>query len=196
MNIGRMKLFLWVLALVLGGHAAFLVADFAAAPRLPRGLGIERSIGRCGVERPELAEPEHVAYADVRRTFHELNWTGELLRPPGGCGGPPPQAIESPAAVAELLSVLYVRVDLADGGRSVAYTRYEDAQLAAARGSTGRLLRVGERLAAPHDDVTVAAITAAGVRFAFDDPAREAELVPLPERDSLANLSDERVGRE
>lgn len=189
MNIGRMKLLLWIVALILGGYLAFYVSEFfKEKPELERGISEERQyeVLRDGVEPPEPPKDNVVAYEDVRRVFHGMNWTGKLPPPPPKPteGGDKPKEVPK-TPVSELLSVLYLQEDLSEPEKSLAYVSYQDAKLAAkAKSSEDYLLRVGEKLAKPHAYITVAAITAEGVRFRFDEEEREAELVPLSADDS------------
>ncbi len=176
----RTKTFTWVAAAVLGAALAWKVTDFLRRkPELERAISgeeLERVVK--GVEEPEPPRDDRVEVKSLNRVFHTMNWTGKE-DPKLDVSPAQEEKTKQVIAIAELLHVLVLQVDTVEPKASLAYVRFLDPQLQKSQTELEhRLLRVDERLAAPHDYARVDSITVDGVRFAFDDEAREAEIVP------------------
>ena len=120
----------------------------------------------------------------VRPLWINMNWTGkppEIVVAPTTQKGPEKPKYQP---VAEVLSILYLQVDVVDPGKSVIMVRYK------AGGETANL-KVGDNLPAPNDGIVVKRIHPEVVEFAFPDNAdRENEtIVPgLHEGDILIHV--------
>ena len=117
-----------------------------------------------------------VDYGSIERVFKNLDWTGKE-RPK-----PVAQAAEGPTVapvvpVANLLKVLVIQVDTKEPEKSLAWVKFVDGKLTGHTEKEDLILRPGERLFSPYEDVRVDAITAEGVVFAFDEATREKETV-------------------
>lgn len=127
-------------------------------------------------------------YDQIRRGFHDFNWTGKekpVEQPVEDPADAPPPVQKIP--LAQLLRVNYLQVDPLDPAGSSIVVRYKPAaNVGGAAGAGGpgggaadKVLHVGDRLAPPHDHARVHGITIEGAEFAFDDEEREHEvLVP------------------
>ena len=134
---------------------------------------VSLALGAVHVRLP--VRPLLVGYADVRRGYQELNWTGQL---PQVVTPPLPPLAQEPPAVSALINVLMVRVDTDDPRASLASISYRAlAKFPPRMADAGQDLCAGDRLLAPHDWAKVARITLDGIEFEFDDD-RKAEVVP------------------
>lgn len=202
MNISTLKALIVLGSLGVAGYLGyFMYQTFQSWDEVTKSLDEPKQ--RQFLE-PRAVEEEKrddlIDYASVLRTFHELDWTGKPeakpVEVPVGPNEPPEQKV---VPIDDLLEVLYIQVDTNRPERSIAYVRYgpellqgRTAARAAAAGGGGRggrggaapavapeaVLRVGEHLPPPHAFAHVEEIVVDGVRFAFEDEAREHELVP------------------
>ncbi|HEX6885454.1 MAG TPA: PDZ domain-containing protein [Planctomycetota bacterium] len=182
MNIQRWKGTIWIGSLVSGGLLVSAVYGFL---RDREELAIEVPDERLSavldsVKKPAEQKSDHVEYRLVERVFNLYDWSGKekpkpVEKPDGGAPPPVPKV-----PVASLLRVLAIKVDTAWPARSLAYVKFVDQKLSAHTQRDDLILRPEERLFEPYQDVRVAAITAEGVRFAFDDTARPEETVAPP----------------
>ncbi len=180
MSMRRTKTFTWVAATVVGGALVWKVADFLRRkPELERAISgeeLERVVK--GVEEPEPPRDDRVEVKSLNRVFHTMNWSGKEDPKPVASTDQEEKA-KPTIAIAEVLHVLVLQVDTVEPKLSVAYVRFVDPQLQKSQTELEhKLLRVDERLAAPHEYARVDSITVEGVRFVFDDETREAEIVP------------------
>jgi hypothetical protein len=189
MNIQRWKGTVWLGSLVVGGLLVTSVYGFLQErEELAREVsGEELSKVIDSVKKPAEQKSDHVDYRLVERVFSLHDWSGkERAKPveqnPGGEPAPVPKV-----PVSSLLKVLAIKVDTGRPERSLAYVKFADQKVAAAHaGREDIILRPGERLFAPYQDIMVEAITAEGVLFAFDDAARPKETVAPPPYLSLS----------
>jgi membrane-associated protease RseP (regulator of RpoE activity) len=73
--------------------------------------------------------------------------------------------------------VLAIKVDTSKPDQSRAYVKFTDPKLDVHKEKDDTVLKPGERLFAPYQDIRVEAITGQGVVFAFDDATRAQETV-------------------
>jgi hypothetical protein len=180
MSPRRIQSLTWMAAFLAGGALVWTVADFlrhrgAYESPVPQEE-LERVVK--SVEEPEPPKDDRVAVKSINRVFHSMNWTGkEEVKTPTDAEkvdqAPPKLAMSS------LLFVLVLQIDTTDPEASIAYVGYTtESQLQKPDSDPEeRLLRVGERLAAPHAYARIDSIGLDGVRFVFDDTTREAETV-------------------
>ena len=192
MNIQRWKGLAWLGSAAVGGYLLYYVVDFLRRKDTLARVVPNEEIAAVldGVKRPAEQKADVVQYTSIKRIFHDHDWTGkERVKPvvqPDGEKPPPVPKV----AVVSLLKVMAIKVDLTKPERSVAYVKYVDGKLAVHTASGDNILhqeawpgpgpdtRPGHsRLFAPYQDIRVEAITREGVVFAFDDPAREREVV-------------------
>ncbi len=181
MNIRTLKGLSWIAALGVGGYLGWDVYDFLQRRAvLEQPLSDEeqlRYLSNEAVGKAPRPASNFLAYDDVKRAFLDMNWTGAEPPAPAPTRPPDEAATRTAKPVSELLKVLLTQVDSEVAG-SLAFVKFLDPKLNIAATNEDHTLRVGERLADPHGDVRVDAITVEGVRFAFDEEGREPELVP------------------
>jgi hypothetical protein len=179
MNIQRWKGLVWLGSAAVGAYLLYYVADFMRRKEILEKEVPSEEISAVldGIKRPAEQKADVVQYPTIKRIFHEHDWTGRekekpVVQPDGEKPPPVPKV-----AIASLLKVLAIKVDLSDPQKSVAYVKFVDPRLSAHTGREDSILRTEERLFTPYQDVRVEAITREGVVFAFDDQAREREVV-------------------
>jgi hypothetical protein len=180
MSPRRIQTLTWMAAFLAGGALVWTVGDFLRHRADYESPVPQEELERVvkGVEEPEPPKDDRVAVKSINRVFHSMNWTGKeepkVAPPPGGEPPPPPKV-----AMSSLLFVLVLQIDTSDSEASIAYVGYtpESKLQKPDADPEERLLRVGERLASPHQYARIEAIGMDGVRFVFDDTAREAETV-------------------
>lgn len=180
MNIQRWKGIIWFGSLVVGGLLGYYVYDF-----LQRKEVLEREVPDeelsavlDGIKKPEEQKTDHVAASAMQRVFFNQDWTGlEKVKPVAQTGNTAP-TVAPKVRVETLLKVLAIKVDTSKPDRSVAFVKFVDPKLAVHEEHDDTVLKPGEHLFPPYQDVYVDAITADGVVFAFDDAERPKETVP------------------
>ncbi len=190
MDIGQIKAASWAAAALLTiGLAAYVWSFFShlEAKRNPPDQAVVRAT-LTGVELVQVKNDGQVAYADVKRLFHDLNWTGAVKVKPKIDEAQPQDTTPKAVPVTELVRVLAVQVDLAERKGSVVFLRYRAKAAVLNPGIGGVLLHEGDTLAKPHDYARIDAITAQGVAFAFSDAAREPETLRPAEFDAKAEI--------
>jgi hypothetical protein len=197
MNIQRWKGIVWLASLVVGGGLVYSVYDFLAHKAVLEAEVSDETLSAVldAVKKPPVEKSDVVEYTSVVKVFQELDWTGKAKPKPEAAQGPGPKPTTPKVAVANLLKVLAIKVDTGRPEKSLAYVKFTDPKLAVHTAKDDPILKPGERLFAPYQDVLVEAITAEGVVFAFDDTAREKETVPTLASDR-AGLSVVMVGPE
>jgi type II secretory pathway component PulC len=176
MNIQRWKGTLWLVSLVTGGALAYLVYDFLQkntelAKEVPEEV-ITKVLD--SVKKPEEQRTDAVDYKDVKLVFHEYDWTGKEKPKPAGPANKGPE-VPKYTPVKDLLKVLALKVDMAKAENSRAYVTFLGPLAAHNDKKNATVLKVGGSLPSPHNGVSVAEITPAGVVFAFEDQARARE---------------------
>ncbi|MFT5052827.1 MAG: type II secretory pathway component PulC [Chlamydiales bacterium] len=113
---------------------------------------------------------ERTDYGDIKRTYVDMNWTGQKAVVPTRVveKGPVEPAGPVYVPVASLLSILMIQVDLGDSADSCILVRYLGNGITAEQGT----LSEGETLPAPHDGITLKKIDVDGVVFSFANEAR------------------------
>ncbi len=187
MNIQRWKGIVWLGSLAVGGFLVFYVFDFLRnKEQLAKEVSDEELAAVLdSVKKPPVEKSDVVEYSAIQRVFHELDWTGKPPPPPPTGPADTGPVVTPKVAVASLLKVLAIKVDTGEPEKSLAYVKFVDTKLAAHTGKEDPILRPDERLFEPYQDVRVAAITAEGVVFAFDDATREKETVSSALRPEL-----------
>jgi hypothetical protein len=203
MNVGQIKVFCWLSAVLLTGFLSFYVWNFVRhleqLRRAPDTDKIRAALEES--EPPKIKAQDLVAYADVTRLFlqscqncksnpncHHMNWTGKIVIPAATTTAAAP---EKPAAVPvkDLIRVLMVQVDLSDRKQSFVFIRYTSKSGLQNTGSPpGFLLHEGDHLSPPHDKAHIETIGADGVVFAFDDAGREKETLGPAEFDAKTQI--------
>ena len=172
----------WTAAVLAGlGVASLTVATLAERGRWQAPVASEAL--RLACRGPRFAEEPRRDLVDrdlVERGFHRMDWTGVLPPPPEP--GVSPADPPGPRPVAELLRIVFLRIDSASHRAGFAFVRFLDPELARAaaeraRRSPAGVLHPGDRLPPPSGGVRVAAVEEGGVLFVFDDPARPPEWV-------------------
>lgn len=202
MNIGQVKVFSWITAALLTAGLGWYVLRFVGhldvkrrGPDPAKVLAVLE-----GVPAVKEKASDIVLYDDVRRLYlpscerckndpkcPHLNWTGKPPPPPPDTTVQPVDTTPKRTPVKDLVRILMVQVDLADGKQSGVFLKYKaDAKVSAPGVAGGFLLHAGDRLAAPQDKIRVEAIRAEGVVFAFDDPDRPSETLAPSEYDLKA----------
>src|SRR5262245_51504220 len=179
MNIQRWKGIVWFTSLSVGGYLAYYFSDFLRhKTELWQEIKPEELAAVLdSVKKPAEQKTDVIEYSAIQRVFHDHDWTGkEKEKPKLPTQGEKPQAAPR-VAVASLLKVLAIKVDMGKPDKSVAYVKFVDQKLQAHTDKEDTILRPEERLFAPYQDIRVEAITGKGVVFAFDDATREKETV-------------------
>jgi hypothetical protein len=192
MNIQRWKGLVWLASAAVGAYLLYYVVDFLRRKEVLARVVPNEEITAVldGVKRPAEQKADVVQYSLIKRIFHEHDWTGkERLKPVVQQDGEKPPPVPK-VAVASLLKILAIKVDLTRPENSVAYVKFVDGKLAVHTGSGDNILhqeawpgpgpdeRQGRaRLFPPYQDIRVEGITREGVVFAFDDAEREREVV-------------------
>jgi hypothetical protein len=186
MNISQIKLLTWLCAALLTLGLSLYVFRFVTQlkekQRPPDGAKIQALIEE--IEPPKVKVDEVVTYADIKRLFHEFNWTGRVIEAPVAAGAAPePQAIEK-TSVRDLVHLQMIKVDLGDPKNSSAFIKYKPKSGIQNSGTPpGFLLREGDALASPHDYAKIESITADGVTFVFREEGRDPETLTAEEFD-------------
>ena len=204
MNIGHVKLFSWggaaLLTAGLGLYVVTFVKDLPAKRRLPDPAAIFKILDAVHPVKPKAADL--VVYEDVRRLYlpncehckndpncRHLNWTGKPPAPPPAESETQPDRPPPQVAVAELVKILMVKVDLADRTQSEVMLRYRSkAGVPNPMPAGGSYFHEGDHLASPHTGVRVESIAPEGVYFAFDEQGRDPELLSPDEFDVGATI--------
>jgi hypothetical protein len=177
MKIQRLKGLFWLGSLAVGGYLAYYVVDFLREkPALEQILTVEKQQAVLApIKKPAEPEINVVDSKLISKYFREMDWTGKP--PPEKPVEAAPVPKEAPkVAVKDLLKVLAVKVDLVNSTQSLGWVKFTNQELALKETSReDRILRIEERLPAPHAGVRVQDITVEGIVFAFDDPEREPE---------------------
>lgn len=189
MNIGQIKIVSWtaaaLLTLGLGAYVWSFVSTLEDRRRPPDADVVRKHLS---VEAAPVKNDGQIKYDDVRRLFHDLNWTGAMVvveKPPEG-----PVVNQAPEVVPvrDLVRVLWVQVDLGDRAGSSVFLKYKPKAQVVNTGIGGFLLREGQSLASPHDGTKVESITADGVTFSFADAERAKETLYPAEFDARAQI--------
>jgi hypothetical protein len=190
MNISQIKVISWAVAALLTlGLSAYVwsfVSTLEARRALPEADVVRKHLS--AVEPVPVKNDGQVKYEDVRRLFHDLNWTGAIKVVAKPVEGPQAPLVPEVVPVRDLVRILWVQVDLADAKGSSIFMKYKPKAQVDNKGVGGYLLRTGDALLAPHGGITVDSITTEGVRFAFADAAREKELLRPTEFDATAQI--------
>lgn len=190
MNIGQIKIASWtagaLLTLGLGAYVFTFVSTLEERRKLPDADTVRKHLS--GVEQVQVKSDGQVKYDDVRRLFHDLNWTGAMVVAAPETPQTPENLVPEVVPVRDLVRVLWVRVDLGDRAGSSVFLKYKSKAQVENKGLGGFLMREGDTLAAPHDGIRIEAINGEGVVFAFADEAREKETLFPAEFDAHAQI--------
>lgn len=180
MNTSQLKLLSWgaggLLAAGLSGYLALFIQNLDAHRAPVPKEDMERVLE--DVLEIEREAAQIVAYADIKRTIIQMGWTGkQVIEAPVEVEDTEPK-VATDRPIAELVRVLMIVVDAREASQSFCILGYDPTTSGVVLESLHHgLRRVGESLHAPHDYARIAAIRAEGVEFAFDDEAREHELL-------------------
>lgn len=128
MNIGLIKLALWLGVVALLGNTLWSLYEFRTdrAVRENRWITIEDQAEALKQPKPEREELPERPYAPVRGMFNALNWTGKLPPPPEvkepDPGPKNPVRLATPAD--RLVEVLFIQQDTSEPERSLALVKY------------------------------------------------------------------------
>jgi len=190
MNTGQIKIVSWTAATILtaglGAYVWWFVSSLEARRAGPDPDYVRKHLS--SVEAAPVKNDGQVKYDDVRRLFHDLNWTGAMQVVAAPVETTPVDTKPEVVAVRDLVRILWVQVDLGDTKGSSVFLRYKPKAQVENKGLGGFLLRVGDKLARPHEGIELAAITAEGVTFSFADSARERETLVPAEFDARAEI--------
>ncbi len=190
MNIGQIKIISWAVAAILTlGLSAYVwsfVSTLEQRRALPEAEVVRKHLS--GVEQVVVKNDGQVKYEDVRRLFHDLNWTGAIKVVARPVDATPTQLVPEVVPVRDLVRILWVQVDLADAKGSSIFMKYKPKAQIDNKGVGGYLLHPGDALQQPHGSITVDSITTDGVTFAFADAAREKETLLPTEFDANAQI--------
>ena len=205
MNIGQIKVLAWLAAALLTLGLAFYVYRFLG--RLsnmpaPSPAFVKQTLE--DVEPVKNKTEDLVAYDDVVRLLlpgceackrndpnhRHLNWTGKEKPPPVDDVVEPVDVAPVVVPVKELVAIAMIKVDLAEAANSSVFLRYKPKAAIAdqQRYANGHLLKLGQKLAAPHDKIVVEEIRPDGVVFAFEGSEREKETLGPQEFDARAQI--------
>jgi hypothetical protein len=193
MNLGLVKLVLWIGALGLLGGLAFTLYEYKTTKGERKDKWITEEIQRDSLKQEprEVSELPELPYDPVKGMFYALNWTGVIPPPP-----PPPDETQEPNTVKPLLEpvdrlveVLFIQQDTSAAERSLAMVKYVGKLTShqAKEKIDGHILQVGDTLPIKYDYWELIEIDAAkGLTFhcttpdAFDR-APEDEVIAPPE---------------
>lgn len=192
MNLGLVKLVLWIGALGLLGGLAFTLYEYKTTKGERRHMWITEDIqqGVLKQEPREVSELPELPYDPVKGMFYALNWTGAVVEEvivvtPGP--GPVPVLISEP--IDRLVEVLFIQQDTTAADRSLAMVKYVGklAAYQAREKIDGHILQIGDTLPTKWDYWELVEIDAAqGLTFRCTTPdifdrAPEDEVVAPPE---------------
>ena len=186
MNINSLKALVWLTSAGLSAGLVYYSYDFVTRRDEISQPRITREEAKAILDGAQIPEGPKLSLNDARqveRAFLELNWTGE--RPPEPEVVKPVET-EPQAPVAtpmkDLLAVHMLMEDTLNPDRGSAAISYKPAANVTVKNPDLTVeLRVGDRLAEPHQYAKVQAITVErGITFAFDDAERAEEDV-LPQ---------------
>ncbi|HJO25656.1 MAG: hypothetical protein CMK00_06150 [Planctomycetes bacterium] len=185
LNIAQTKILIWVVSAALTAGLGATVADFVLNLEEKQNTFDADSVRAVleDVEQVAIQKQELVAYTEIKRHFHELNWTGKVTVKavePEDTGAATTQ--RSTVPVSDLIAVQMLQVDLSDPAGSSAYVTYSSRSAVPSASPDDEYLEVGESLPAPQTHIRVEAITVEGIVFAFEDTERAHETV-APEVD-------------
>jgi len=193
MNISAISNLIWLGSFLVGSGLGYVLYDFKQnEAELTRQIEAERIKAALedDIEIPEIEDNAVLDFPVVKRTFHDLNWSGEAPKKPVVIEKPTEKPVENQAKpVKDLLTVIFLRVATFDPDKSQAYVYYKDQAIRLPEGETSEVLAVGDVLPDPYGAIFVEAITIDGVLFAFsEDEEREAELLKVPVVDDALEI--------
>lgn len=190
MNIAQIKIASWtagaLLTVGLGVYVYSFVSTLETRRQLPDADLVRTTLS--GVEQVQVKTDGQVKYDDVRRLFHDLNWTGavQVVAEPTATT---PQNVEPEVVpVRDLVRILSVRVDFGDPKGSSVFLKYKSKAQVENKGLGGFSMREGDALARPHEGIRIESISREGVVFAFADEKREKETLTPAEFDAKAQI--------
>ncbi len=190
MNIGQIKVVSWtaaaLLTLGLGAYVWSFVSTLETRRALPDADVVRKQLST--VEAAPVKNDGQVKYEDVRRLFHDLNWTGAVQQV-----AQPVETTQTPrepevVPVRDLVRVLWVQVDLGDKAGSSIFLKYKPKAQVENKGLGGFLLHEGDTLARPHEGTKIESITTEGVTFSFANADRPKETLFPAEFDARAQI--------
>ncbi|MCY2960314.1 MAG: hypothetical protein NTY35_09130 [Planctomycetota bacterium] len=189
MNIGQIKIVSWTTAALLtvglGAYVWSFVSTLEQRRALPDADTVRKQLS---VEAAPVKNDGQVKYEDVRRLFHDMNWTGAMQVVAKPEEIVPENRVPEVVPVRDLVRVLWVQVDLGDRAGSSVFLKYKPKAQVENKGLGGFLLREGDALARPHEGMKIDSITTDGVTFSFADAARSKETLFPAEFDARAQI--------
>lgn len=179
-TIAQTKILIWAVSGVLTVGLGATVADFVLNLEEKQTTYDQENVRAVleDVEHVAIHKQELIAYADIKRNFHELNWTGKVaIKPVEKEEGDGDKPSSSTVPVSDLVDVLMLQVDLSDPAGSAAYVAYLSRSAIPSASAEDEHLEVGESFPDPQSHIHVEAITIEGVVFAFEDTERPTETV-------------------
>lgn len=190
MNIAQTKAIAWTAAALLTAGLGVYVWSFVSKLEVIRAPPDAETVRAhlTGVPLPPVKNDGQVKYEDVRRLFHDLNWTGQVVVAPKEQEVEKVDLAPEVVPVRDLVRIQSVQVDFGDPAGSRVFLRYKPKAQVVNTGLGGFLLAIGEPLSKPHDGIKIDAIGTDGVTFSFADPARAKETLFPAEFDARAQI--------
>jgi len=189
MNIGQIKIVSWtaaaLLTLGLGAYVWTFVSTLEARRAMPDPELVRKQLS---VEPAPVKNDGQIKYEEVRRLFHDLNWTGAIQVAATQVEQPPENLVPDVVPIRDLVRVQWVVVDVGDKAGSSVFLKYKPKAQVTNKGVGGFLLREGASLESPHGGTKIESITSEGVTFSFADSAREKETLFPAEFDARAQI--------
>jgi len=181
MNIQRWKGILWLASLLAGGSLGFSVYWFLQnQAELAQEIPEEKIASVLdSVKKPEEQKTDVVSYEDVKRIFHQHDWTGKEKPKPVEVDPTKPVVVPK-VKVADVLKVIAIKVDTSRPENSRAYVFFLGTLGTLNSDKKAPILAIGQALPSPHKDIKVKDITAEGVVFEFEDKERAPETLTTP----------------
>jgi hypothetical protein len=190
MNTAQLKAISWGSALLFGGGLAAYVGNYLVKREEfeRRVAAAEIQIKLAQVAAVEKKAEDIVAYEQVHETLYKYNWTAKPPPPPPEPDAPKGPEVPVAQPVSNLLKVLLVRADTTVEAESRAVIKYTPAARVTLKDQT-LVKHVGDKLDAPNENISIAAILPEGVRFKFSDSSRSEELVNVVEFQGRIDMS-------
>lgn len=176
MKASTVSLFCWAASIAAAVGLGATVVDFRGrleSMGKPFDKGQVQEILESGIQIVETRATTVDYNQQVRPLWINMNWTGKppeiVVVTPDTVGPEKPKY----QPVAEILSILYLQVDVVDPGKSVIFVRYKTG------GETANL-RVGDSLPPPNKGIVVRRIQPEAVEFAFPDNAERTNETLIP----------------
>lgn len=191
MNIGQIKLWAWAAAALLTLGLTWYVANFIThLDEMNKPVDQQRVRDVLGAVEPvKIKNDRSMTYDQAKRVINLVDWTGAptVVAAPVATNVQPTEKPKVP--VKRLLRITFLRFDTSDPQGSRVSVRYKpESGVTNPVVAPFGLYKVGDKLAAPLDTITVQKIEIDGVTFAFSEAGRDPEKLSCEEFDTKSSI--------